>query len=93
MMYMIRKQLYLTEDQDARLKRRAAEQGVSEAEVVRRALERALTETPALRWRPGRSAALADLHKTWSDAEWVLPERFDRDVIYQERLDSVTRQD
>ena len=42
MMYMIRKQLYLTEAQDAELKRQAAKQGVSEATIVRRALTEAL---------------------------------------------------
>lgn len=93
MMYMVRKQLYVTEDQDVRLKRMAAEQGVSEAELVRRALDRALSEQPARRWRPGRSQALASLSKAWSSPDWVLPERFERDQIYRERLDRLAHQD
>ena len=40
---MIRKQLYIEEAQDKALKRRAKELGVTEAEVVRRALDEALS--------------------------------------------------
>lgn len=36
---MVRKQLYITEGQEEELKRRAAETGMTEAEVVRRALD------------------------------------------------------
>ena len=39
---MVRKQFYLAEAQDKALKRRAKALGVSEAEVVRRALDDAL---------------------------------------------------
>ncbi len=42
-MKMVRKQFYITEEQDALLKRLAASMGVTEAEVVRMALDR-LTE-------------------------------------------------
>ena len=41
---MIRKQLYIDPIQDAALKRKARELGVSEAELVRRALNVALSE-------------------------------------------------
>ncbi len=37
---MIRKQIYLEADQDARLKKLAQETGQSEAEIIRHALER-----------------------------------------------------
>jgi hypothetical protein len=43
-MTMIRKQLYIDPQQDALLKRKAHELGLSEAELVRRALEIALNE-------------------------------------------------
>ncbi len=43
-MTMIRKQLYIDPLQDALLKRKAQELGLSEAELVRRALEIALNE-------------------------------------------------
>src|SRR5437879_531255 len=38
-MYMVRKQLYISDDQERQLKRRAGDLGVSEAELVRRALD------------------------------------------------------
>ena len=41
---MIRKQLYIDPIQDAALKRKAKELGVSEAELVRRALDDALSD-------------------------------------------------
>lgn len=45
---MKRKQIYITEEQDRRLKRRAEELGVSEAEVIRRALDAGLdVDAPA----------------------------------------------
>ena len=37
---MVRKQIYITKRQDALLKRLAKQRGVSEAEVIRQALER-----------------------------------------------------
>jgi hypothetical protein len=89
MMYMIRKQLYLEDHQDAQLKRRARELGVSEAEVVRRALEDALRgERPRLR-PPGRDAAVARLRSTWRTSQSTLPARLDRDALYAERADRV----
>jgi hypothetical protein len=41
---MVRKQLYLRKDQDRRLKRVAERMGLAEAEYVRIALDRALSE-------------------------------------------------
>ncbi len=92
MMYMVRKQLYLTEAQDASLKRKAEEMGISEAEIVRRALDEALSEKSTRRWRPGRPEALAALQRTWAETSSVLVEDFDRDAIYQDRLDRLTPQ-
>lgn len=50
---MIRKQLYLKPSQDRALKRRAKELGVSEAELVRRALDDALQSEPKARIEQG----------------------------------------
>ena len=41
---MVRKQLYIDDEQEAALKRYAKERGVTEAELVRDALDRYLTE-------------------------------------------------
>lgn len=83
---MIRKQLYITREQDHALKRQARELGVSEAEFVRRALDEAVRETPH---RPptgpddpltellANTRRLADRHR--------LPAgyRLDRDELYE----------
>jgi hypothetical protein len=50
---MVRKQIYLRSDQDAWLKRLALETGLSEAELIRQALDRRLRGLP----RPGRNLA------------------------------------
>jgi hypothetical protein len=46
-MYMVRKQLYIDDEQERQLKARAEELGVSEAEIVRRLLDRGLFENAA----------------------------------------------
>lgn len=42
MQQMVRKQIYIERRQEARLKRLARQRGVSEAEIIRRALDREL---------------------------------------------------
>lgn len=89
MMYnqtMIRKQLYLEEHQDRALKKRAKELGVSEAELVRRALNKELTDTPQS--KPKRSEALTalfaladDIAKTHRFGDGY---QFDRQALHEE---------
>ena len=86
---MVRKQLYITEAQEEALKRRAAETGVSEAELVRRALDNALGPEATRRWRPGRAEAIAALKETWHDARGRLSGPFERDALYDERMDEL----
>lgn len=89
MMYMIRKQLYITEEQEFRLKRQAQELGVSEAELMRRALDLALeTEVPVLPESMRRAAVkalLEDADQIVKDLQPTLPDAFRRDDIYEER--------
>jgi len=52
---MVRKQVYLYQEQDALLKRRAGEAGVTEAELIREALEvelryRAVSRPSLVKW-------------------------------------------
>lgn len=89
-MYMIRKQLYLTEAQDAELKSQAAREGVSEATIVRRALDQALRGHQVIRWRPGRDEAIQSLRRTWAEPRSRLQEVFDRESLYEDRLDHLT---
>ncbi|MFA5569381.1 MAG: CopG family transcriptional regulator [Trueperaceae bacterium] len=83
---MIRKQLYLEEAQDKALKRRAKELGVSEAEVVRRALDESLSGE-----RRTHVTARQALESFLERADHIartnsFPEgyRFDRQALYEE---------
>lgn len=87
---MVRKQLYLEERHERALKRRAAETGLSEAELVRQALDAALAVRARTVSRPGRADALERLHATWVMAQSQLVEPFDRSALYDERLKDVT---
>jgi hypothetical protein len=92
---MVRKQLYITEAQNAALKRRAQQLGVSEAELTRRALDAVLREET--RGEPPRAATKAAQERALDEllenarrisAEHRFPEgyRFDRDALYEDRL-------
>lgn len=88
-MYMIRKQLYIDERHERLLKRRAAEQGVSEAELVRRALDALLSEAEGSWSVPrGRIEGLEELLDRADQASRHVPDhdwRFDREELYAER--------
>ncbi|BBM70819.1 type II toxin-antitoxin system VapB family antitoxin [Rhodothermus marinus] len=84
---MIRKQFYITTEQDQAIRQLARQQGVSASEVVRRALEAALARF-SLPWR-GQSEAVERLLENCRQlgAHHQLPAgfRFDRAACYQER--------
>lgn len=88
---MVRKQLYVTEAQEAALKRIADEVGVSEAELVRRALDSAFAQDPLSRPRPGSVEAKAILRRSWSQSGSRLAGRFDRESLYDERLEQLAK--
>ena len=85
---MVRKQVYVEPGQEQFLKHRAAELGVTEADLIRQGI-RLLAQTPV--------APALDLD-AWADEEAVLEQRaglrpsraerwqFRRDEVYQERL-------
>lgn len=85
---MIRKQLYLEEAQDQALKRRAKELGISEAEVVRRALDEALRPGAATRVRQRKQGILQAYFDEVDELASThhLPEgyHFDRQALYEE---------
>ncbi len=60
MQQMVRKQIYIERRQEARLKRLAKKRGVSEAEIIRQALERELNA-------PSNSGLARD-HEAWEKA-------------------------
>jgi hypothetical protein len=84
---MVRKQVYIEEAQEAFLKRRAKELGVSEAELIRRGIER-LQQAPTLApfdhvsWQE----TLAFLTERPNLAAPIGPARWTREDAYEERL-------
>jgi hypothetical protein len=94
---MVRKQVYLTAEQDRQLKQRAARLGVSEAELIRQGLDKVLGTTPP----PGQEglalpAAVKDPEAWKAHQEFVesrmkmdVPQsdwKFNREELYEERL-------
>lgn len=91
-MYMRRKQVYIDEDQERLLKQRSQELGVSEAELIRRGLDRVLgDETINPRVSERRKKAVQDL---LTHAEELantlgpgLSKDWSREDLYRERED------
>jgi hypothetical protein len=80
---MVRKQLYLDEAQDAFLRTEATRRGVTQADVVRAAIDALRTKTRS----DSRSAAWEDLQSLWSRntaAGGGRPYRFRRDDAYED---------
>ena len=86
---MIRKQLYITREQDRALKQRAREQGASEAEVVREALGRHLrpevTSALASHRRKALKALLEGNERLAQQLSFPKGYRFNREELYAER--------
>ncbi len=86
--HMVRKQFYIQERQNALLKRLALARGVSEADIIRQAIEHEVTGEPA-QPAPGNLSAMDDFTRLalsrraqGTNAE---PYRWNRDEIYAER--------
>ena len=90
---MIRKQIYIDPEQDALLKQRAQQLGVSEAELIRRCLDdierqaiaisvdqRAWKEELAFMQARAQSVPSRQGHRTWT-----------REELYAERTDRILR--
>jgi len=89
---VIRKQLYIEPHQEEALKQRSRELGVSEAELVRRALDAALAGDPATLLHPGRAHAAARLVATLdaiARTGTIAPEAYDREGLYAERMSAL----
>ena len=86
---MVRKQLYITELQDRALKRQAKALGVSEAELVRQALDDMLREVPGVRAhrREALDRLLDNTRRLAEHHRLVDDYLFDRDALYAERED------
>jgi hypothetical protein len=85
---MVRKQIYIQKRQDALLKRLSQARGLSEAEIIRQAIEREVTGEPAQPVTADRSAwealvAFLDVRQATTPGQ--RPYRWDREEIYSER--------
>ena len=89
---MIRKHISITEAQEEALASRARELGISEAELMRRALDAFLTASPAessqrqpaLDRLLAHTRDLANLHRLRETGNW------NREELYADRLQHVT---
>ena len=88
--HMVRKQIYIPRRQDALLKKLAKQRGVSEAEVIRQALEREV-QTPTPVTPKNSKKALDEIFafvETLKDRPEFMkgePYKFNREEIYEER--------
>jgi hypothetical protein len=88
---MVRKQIYLRRQQNLLLKRLAKERGVSEAEVIRQALEReAQSSAPFVRDSNKALQEIFAIAETLSTRPELMqgePVRWKREELYRERED------
>lgn len=89
---MVRKQVYITNEQDAALKRRARELNVTESELICRGIEQATqlsTEEKERLWQEELEfmRRRADLPVPPGTNPW----RFNREEIYEERINRYPR--
>ena len=84
---MVRKQLYITEQQDRALKRQAKVRGISEAKLVRQALDEMLRETlgAGVQRREALDRLLDNTRRLAEQHRLPATYRFDRDALYAER--------
>jgi hypothetical protein len=90
--YMVRKQLYISDEHERALKARARELGVSEAELVRRMLDRLLLDGEEGSGLSGAGAAealegfLEEANRLAESHSFPEGYRFDREDLYEERV-------
>ncbi len=87
---MIRKQLYISEDHERALKARAKEAGISEAELMRRFLDKLLLGSEDSGRVPlGRAQAALDFLEATDEISashrFAEDYRFDREELYEDR--------
>ena len=96
MAHMVRKQIYIRKRQQTSLKRLARLKGVSEAEIIRQAIEREV-EAGAVTSLPGDSLALQDFLKFARSRRAAGPagkrRAWTREELYAERLSRYDRAD
>jgi hypothetical protein len=93
---LIRKQIYISPLQQAKLRLLAKKRGVSEAEIVRQAIDREAEVTTTTEPAEGQSALeeifrfAAERRAKYADIPAV-PYQFNREELYDERLDKIVK--
>lgn len=85
---MLRKQIYIPERQQGQLKRLSKQRGVSEAEIIRQAIEREMLSA-ATRPLPGDRSALEEFIRfglARRAGQDTTERTWTRDELYEERL-------
>jgi hypothetical protein len=93
-MKMVRKQVYITPEQDRKLKECSQRLGVPEAEVIRRGID--LLEDEDAAQEAERLTAWRRVLSMMEERDKIRPEsggidHFDREEVYAERLDRLGR--
>jgi hypothetical protein len=84
---MVRKQVYIEPQQEAQLKQRAAETGMSEAEIIRRAIDSWLKdEARRLRAEQAWGKARALMEERYTQGPAPGGRTWTRDELYDEQL-------
>ena len=87
---MVRKQIYISRRQQAMLKRLAESRGLSEAEVIRQAIDREAIHAiphPGMKSQTAWEQAVAFMLSLQEQAEqFTEPYQWNRDDLYEERL-------
>ncbi len=87
MTQMIRKQVYIQPEQDASLKQRAGMLGITEAEVIRRAIDRQMALLgPGIRDLSAWKRERAFISERMAGKPSAGGRRFRREEVYEERL-------
>lgn len=90
MSQMVRKQVYIQKDQEARLKKMAELAGLSEAEIIRRALENEMRQSSAYR-PPYDDEVMRRLLAFWEELDKRAPvaprsRNWTREELYEDRM-------
>jgi hypothetical protein len=89
---MIRKQVYIQPEQDASLKQRAGMLSITEAEVIRRAIDRQLALLgPGIRDLSAWDRERAFISERMAGKPSAGGRKFRRDAVYEERLNRYGR--
>ena len=92
MAQMIRKQIYIEPEQDVNLKKQANRLGITEAEVIRRAIDRQMTFlVPGVRDLSACEKEKAFIAERMAGKPLARSRKFRREEAYEERLERYGR--